>query len=270
MRRPVLHESCARSPPKPPAHSLLRLICTNAHSAIVRSWPTSHIICRDVRAPLEWIFDACLDEDSSGHIESKEAQTVAFYLGHKGSNAEFWQKMLVDVDTDGDGKISKEEFVTWMASTSCKYPATAVELKAEMANKKNQHDAMKYAMAATTDGIDDLEEVALDGTAAATVAPSEPAPSTTKAAPVLTPAKREALAAKFKEADSDGNGQLSKEEIGDLLLLESGDATLEELWKAADKDGDGKVTMEEFVAAADAFEAAEAKLDAGLADDLGL
>ena len=129
---------------------------------------------------------------------------------------------------------------------------------------------MKYAMAATTDGIDDLEEVALDGTAAATVAPSEPAPSTTKAAPVLTPAKRDALAAKFKEADSDGNGQLSKEEIGDLLLLESGDATLEELWKAADKDGDGKVTMDEFVAAADAFEAAEAKLDAGLADDLGL
>lgn len=69
----------------------------------------------ELRQPLEWIFENCLDEDSSGFIEQKEACMVAKYLGAGDANA-FWQQMLSDVDDDGDGRISKEEYVLWMAT----------------------------------------------------------------------------------------------------------------------------------------------------------
>ena len=223
----------------------------------------------ELRAPLEWIFDSILDEDKSGFIEKTEGLMVAKYLGSKDiGKDEFWANWVKEVDTDGDGKVSKEEFVTWMANTQTKYPATALQLKQEMTMKKAQHDHLRAAVANEDFGLDDMEEVGLDGEAAPPK-PTEPAAAAAAKAPVLDLAKKDALAAKFKEADADGNGQLSKDELADLLLGID-DAVIDDLWKQADVDGDGKVTFDEFIKAADAIEAAEAAANDDLAGDLGL
>ena len=75
-----------------------------------------------IRQPLEWIFDHVLDEDGSGHIEAKEANMVAKYTGDK--DPAFWEKML-EMDTDGDGKISKEECVCTLSRRTTAYVAPA-------------------------------------------------------------------------------------------------------------------------------------------------
>ena len=79
--------------------------------------------------------------------------------------------------------------------------------------------------------------------------------------PAIPPAQRAKLEAKFKEMDEDGNGQLTKAEVADALLLEEGDEVMEKLWAKADADGDGQITFEEFSKAAAAFDEAEGSLD---------
>jgi Ca2+-binding EF-hand superfamily protein len=84
------------------------------------------------------------------------------------------------------------------------------------------------------------------------------------------PSKAETkLRARFQEFDVDGDGYLSKEEIGDLLLLdpESDAAELDALWAKADLDNDGKITFDEFAAAQAHFAAAELAMNASV-DDL--
>merc|ERR1712196_753718 len=146
--------------------------------------------------------------------------------------------------------ISMEEFVIFMAKKYLGRAELAEEFKYEVGLKKNQQDALKAAYN-TTDDLDDLEEVAIDGSAAA--AASTPAPSTSKA-PVLSEDKRKELKAKFDAMDDDGNGMLSKAEIAEVMLVDEGDATLDAIWKKADADGDGKVTFDEFAAVADAID----------------
>ena len=69
-----------------------------------------------MRALLEWIFVNALDEDSSGFIEEREANRVAKYCGMGGATGDInalWTTML-EMDTDGDERISKEEWVVFM------------------------------------------------------------------------------------------------------------------------------------------------------------
>ena len=149
-----------------------------------------------------------------------------------------------------------------MAANKVKYPQVAIDLKNEMSNKKNQHDALR-AVAATDADIEDVEEMDADGNVTK-AAPSAAASAAPKV-PALPPAKLALLEKRFKEMDADGNGSLTKQEIGEIMLLEEGDTTLETLWKAADMDGDAKITFDEFVKAIDAFDKAEeAALDLGL------
>ena len=124
-----------------------------------------------VRKPLEWGFKNVLDEDGSGFIEQREANMVAKYLGRTQDGPDVWKQMLADMDTDGDGKISMEEYVTFMAAKYCNSVGLAQQLMDELSNKHNQHMHLRHAAnAATFD--DDLEEVALDGDGAAAADPA--------------------------------------------------------------------------------------------------
>ena len=91
-----------------------------------------------VRDPLEWVFDQ-LDDDGSGFIEEREGLRIGKWLGGcSGDLSAFWLKMKADMDSDGDGKISKQEFVTWMAKNTCSDPVTALRLKEEVQSKLSQ------------------------------------------------------------------------------------------------------------------------------------
>ena len=222
----------------------------------------------DMRVLLEWVFDNGLDEDKSGFIEQKEANRVAKYCGMGGVNGDItalWNKML-EMDTDGDGKISKEEYVTFMATSLHGSVAAARDLKDRVDSKLNQQAALSAAYAADA-GLDDLEEVALDGSAPAP--PPPPPPPAEKpaepAGPTFSEAKLKELKKKFDELDEDKNGQLTKAEVAEALLLEEDEPAMVELWKKADTDGDGHITFDEFKVAAAAFDEAM-----GDGPDLGL
>ena len=217
----------------------------------------------EIRETLEWTFDNILDDDKSGFIEKREAAKVAKCLGlgffseHAGDAVAdidaFWQAML-KLDTDGDGKISRMEYCTYLENHSIFSREHARNLKFEMDLKNNQAKALQQMADAV---VDDLDTEDMDGNVIEAV-PKPAAP-----APKITDAKRKALEAKFKEMDGDGNGQLAKAEIADVLLLDEDDPILVELWKVADKDGDGSITWEEFVGAADAFDKADVEASLG-------
>lgn len=54
------------------------------------------------------------DKDGDGHIDRAELGTVMRSLGHNPSDSEL-QDMIHEVDTDGNGKIDFEEFLTMMS-----------------------------------------------------------------------------------------------------------------------------------------------------------
>ena len=101
----------------------------------------------DLRALLEWIFENALDEDKSGFIEEREANRVAKYCGMGGATGDInalWTTML-EMDTDGDERISKEEWVVFMNKSLNGSVAAARELKDRVDAKLNQRDALAQA-----------------------------------------------------------------------------------------------------------------------------
>ena len=104
----------------------------------------------DVRLLLEWVFENALDEDKSGFIEEREANRVAKYCGYGGPDGDItalWTTMLSEMDSDGDQRISKEEYVVFMSKSLEGSVAAARNLKDEVDAKLNQNAALgnKYA-----------------------------------------------------------------------------------------------------------------------------
>ena len=102
----------------------------------------------DMRLLLEWVFENALDEDKSGFIEEREANRVAKYCGYGGPDGDItalWTMMLREMDTDGDQRISKEEYVVFMSKSLEGSVAAARNLKDEVDAKLNQKAALKQA-----------------------------------------------------------------------------------------------------------------------------
>ena len=105
----------------------------------------------DLRLLLEWVFENALDEDKSGFIEEREANRVAKYCGYGGPDGDItalWTMMLREMDTDGDQRISKEEYVVFMSRSLDGSVAAARNLKDEVDAKLNQKAALDNNYAA--------------------------------------------------------------------------------------------------------------------------
>ena len=101
----------------------------------------------DLRLLLEWVFENALDEDKSGFIEEREANRIAKYCGMGGATGDInalWTTML-EMDTDGDERISKEEWVVFMNTSLNGNVDYARELKDRVDAKLNQRDALAQA-----------------------------------------------------------------------------------------------------------------------------
>ena len=99
----------------------------------------------DMRLLLEWVFENALDEDKSGFIEEREANRVAKYCGYGGPAGDMtalWTAMLREMDTDGDQRISKEEYVVFMSKSLEGSVAAARNLKDRVDAKLNQKAAL--------------------------------------------------------------------------------------------------------------------------------
>ncbi|KOO35331.1 hypothetical protein Ctob_011675 [Chrysochromulina tobinii] len=187
----------------------------------------------------------------TGYIERQEGLITAKYLG-AADKGEYWDMMLKEMDSDGDGKISKEEYVLWMFEKKAMRRELAEQLKEEIALKLNQHKALAAAASAPVDDLD-IEEIPMDGSVAV-------------AAPAAPAGKGLALQAKFKALDLDGDGSITKEELQDFHAMLSEDQ-IAKLFAKADKDGSNSITFDEFCAVVEAFEEA-AKAEEAAMDGL--
>jgi len=116
------------------------------------------------------------------------------------SYASWWEKLRADCDTDGDGRISRAEFVAAMLSGGGDPQAYYGQHLAR------QISLMADAMDADGDGfIEPTEYLALFG-----------------AVPSLDP---EAVQAVFERLDADGDGRISREEFQAAHLIFSSDQT---------------------------------------------
>ena len=86
----------------------------------------------ELRTVLGQIFDL-LDADKSGHIEEAEGLAIAHHMGSSDKVA-FWESMIRDMDTDGDGKISKLEYIDFNVSSGMKLKGAQM-LKTELMDK---------------------------------------------------------------------------------------------------------------------------------------
>jgi len=190
-----------------------------------------------MRAPLEWVFEQ-LDDDGSGFIEEREGLKVGKWLGGGGGDLlAFWTKMKADMDADGDGKVSKEEFVTWMGTKGCSHPTAALQLKDEVQSKLNQAKLQQPY-------------------------PKRPVPSLSASAGKdevcstlgLAPEEYDEMRADFDAMDADRSGVVDKSEIVESLKKERGGQApsaedVDGMLAMLDMDGDGKVTFVEYVTA---------------------
>ena len=196
-----------------------------------------------------------LDIDGSGFIEEAEGMKIGKALGYS-PVFEYWEE-LKKLDTDGDGRVSLEEFLQGNASMSSR---DAVQMKetveAKMANVVTQGGLPPLKPKAG--GLAPLKPIGGGGGGAL--------------APIGGPAVDPAVAAKAKQAfetiDKDKSGGLDKEEVFQALksLCDEGDAEsigmltsfIETEYSKADRDLNGKLDLKEFTGIFATFEKAAA------------
>lgn len=75
------------------------------------------------------------DVDGSGYIEQGEGLAIAHHMGYNKDKQNFWQNMLNDMDEDGDGKISRAEYIAFNKKTQFLSLSRLCELKNELLSK---------------------------------------------------------------------------------------------------------------------------------------
>mmetsp|Transcript_1258 Transcript_1258/g.2622 ORF Transcript_1258/g.2622 Transcript_1258/m.2622 type:complete len:324 (-) Transcript_1258:421-1392(-) len=194
------------------------------------------------------------DADGSGSLDRNEIQRVLSIIGMNACNID---RIFVAMDSDGNGTVDIDEFVTWM--------------KGSQGNGKIVNDAMNGF-----DSRNDPEEHAIPeetinipGSAEDTPykAPQEEidpykTPKSRKSVKVSAsavkvtakpnpsdPSVRAAITQIFDKWDEDGNGQLDKAEFRSALSVSTDldSATINQMFDCADADKSGYVDIEEFL-----------------------
>lgn len=213
---------------------------------------SSDVLAPDLLPLLTKVFKL-MDSDNDGHLDEREGWAIGRALGGSGADARTWWTTILAADTDKSGTIELNEWLEFnKAAYAGKEAAGLVELQVmhdrleESQSRRKQQ--ISLALAADAPVEDALEEIDLDGSTAA------PPPAEAR----LEPATKDALRARFEAMDTDGDGVVTREELGDLDdLLGLDEAQVEALFKQADKDGSGSISFDEFCAAVDAFDQAE-------------
>ena len=186
-----------------------------------------------------------LDIDGSGFIEEAEGMKVGKALGYS-PVFEYWEE-LKKLDSDGDGKISLDEFLQGNAAMDAK---KAVELKERMetklANLAVQNGGLP-PLNPKAGGLAPLKPLGGGGGGGLPPLGSSSGPD---------PAVAEAAKAAFTSIDKDASGGLDKEEVFHALksLCDEGDAEsigiltafIETEYAKADRDLNGKLDLKEF------------------------
>lgn len=210
-----------------------------------------------------------LDADKSGALERPEIVALLSRLGV--SVAEFKEvgkslgdidvdKLFAEIDEDGGGDISCEEFVGWWKATWCKVTDNKRMNEATVAAAKKCFEELDDD---SSDSLDRGEMVQLLRRLGVNM-PNEPAPAPAPASVTsgmsfkmagqaasasvkMTPAgKREAKKLKAKKAAANarvGAWARGQEEVSKFLQGVDVDA----LFKEIDTDGGGDISMEEFM-----------------------
>eukprot|EP00439_Symbiodinium_sp_Y106_P045048 s33_g5.t1 len=149
-----------------------------------------------------------LDTDGDGQVSRKELDSSLADMKVEGQDLEqARQQILQQADTDGDGVLSQEEFE---------------RAKAEVSKKQTSEYSEKKLLVRSI----------LSGS--------------------YSDASKRLLRTKtFQEMDKDGDGRICEEEVGAALasMAVSGEEAVqarEELMQQVDKDGDGKISQEEL------------------------
>ena len=186
-----------------------------------------------------------LDFDSSGYIEEVEGMRIGKTLGYQ-PVFEYWEE-LKKLDTDGDGKISLQEFLKGNEGMDAKKAVQLKEtLEGKLANLAAQNGGSLPPPKPRAGGLAPLKPIGGGGGGALPpIGGSGPDPA------MVAKAK-----AAFEQIDKDGSGALDKEEVYQALksLCDEGDAEsigmltsfVDSEYTKADRDMNGKLSLQEF------------------------
>ena len=161
------------------------------------------------------------DKDNSGTITTEELGDVMRSLGQNPSEEDL-QKMIDDVDQDGDGTIDFPEFLTML-----------VRSMGDTDSHEEVMEAFRVRAARVPPGFMCFDVACGPGRRCTQAVPS----------------RASACAATRQILDHDGNGYISADELRAIMSNlgeELSEEEINEIVQEADIDGDGQIDYEEF------------------------